>query len=568
MQAARAFTSAAEAESEGRRVVESLVVGLGVTRTFAKVLAARGHVDVARTRAFLDPKLADLTPPEPMIDRDAAADRLASAVRAKERVVVFGDYDVDGITSCAVMTSALRALGGDVAPVLASRFDGGYGFSDRALARVLERSPSLIVTCDCGSSDHARIDDARRRGIDVVVIDHHLVPKDPLPAVAFLNPHRPECRFPFKHLASCGLALSLVAAVRTRLSVALDLKPLLDLVALGTIADVAPLVGDNRALTRAGLRRLATSPRPGLEALVEIAGIPAAASISGDDVSFRLAPRINAPGRVGSPDAALELLLENDLARARQLAAVVERDCKTRREIERAVTAEAMAQVEATGQREAPAIVVAADGWSIGVVGIVASRLVDAFGVPVVVVGLEGSEGRGSVRGPAGSRLHDALRRCDAALLGFGGHQAAAGLHVERKKVEELREAFASACVSCDASDGEVCDGRTDVEWDPSDDPWSVLVDCERLEPCGEGNPSPSIVISKAEIVSARVLKGAHLRLVARAGGRFIDAFGYELASKAPSRGARVELRGKLRRDDHRGRGAWELRMEEIVSTG
>jgi single-stranded-DNA-specific exonuclease len=581
MQAARAFTPAVPFEKVEDDVVESLRVGLNATHTFARLLAARGHVDVARAKSFLDPRLADLTPPESMIDREAAADRLASAVRRRERVVVFGDYDVDGITSCAIVTLALRALGGEAVPVLASRFDGGYGFSARALERVMQASPALIVTCDCGSSDHARLDDARRKGVDAVVIDHHLVPPDPLPAHAFLNPHRPECRFPFKHLASCGLALSLVAAVRTRLGVSFDLRPLLDLVALGTVADVAPLVGDNRALVRAGLHRAATSPRVGIEALAEIAGIAPGASISGEDVSFRLAPRINAPGRLGAPDVALELLLETDLIRARTLAARVEQDCTRRKEIERALVAQAKAQVEETGQTSAPAIVVGGEGWNVGVVGIVAARLVDEFQVPVVVVGFEGTQGRGSVRGPTGSRLYDALQRCASTMIGFGGHQAAAGVHVERTKMESLREAFASACeaitASAHARDGvsdEESDVRTarvsprsDVALDPRDDPWSVLVDCERLEPCGEGNPSPSLRIQGAEVVSARALKGDSLRLVVRlegGNGRFLDAFGYGLASHEPARGSIVDLRGRLRRDTYRGRGAVELRITGI----
>jgi len=363
--------------------------------------------------------------------------------------------------------------------------------------------------------------------------------------------------------------------VRARLGIAFDLKPLLDLVALGTIADVAPLVGDNRALVRAGLQRVALQPRPGVEALAEIAGIPAASSISGEDVSFRLAPRINAPGRLGSPDVALQLLLESDLSRARTLAAAVEQDCQRRKEIERAITAAAIEQVEQTEQTHAPAIVVAGDGWSVGVVGIVAARLVDAYGVPVVVVGLEGNEGRGSVRGPAGSRLHDALRRCEGTLVGFGGHQAAAGLHVERKKVNELREAFAAACVTVHASDASQSDVRTtrvaaraETALDPRDDPRAVLLDMERLEPCGEGNPQPSLVIQRVEVVSSRIMKSEHLRLVVRHAGRFLDAFGYGLASKEPVRGAVIDLHGRLRRDAYRGRGAVEMRIEEIVSVG
>ena len=567
MQAARA-TAIVDAGA----IAERLRVGLGLTRTVADVLAARGHVDVERTRAFLDPRLADLTPPEAMLDRERAAERLARAVRGRERVVVFGDYDVDGITSCAVLTSALRAFGGEVVTLLASRFDGGYGFSARALERALAASPAVIVTCDCGSSDHPRLAEAAARGVDVLVIDHHLVPAAPLPAHAFLNPHRPECGFPFKHLASCGLALSVAAAVRAKLGVALDLRPLLDLVALGTVADVASLVGDNRALVRAGLHRVATSPRPGIEALAEVAGIAPGVAISGEDIAFKLAPRINAPGRLGAPDLALELLLAETVVEARALAARVEQDCKTRREIERRLTAEALAQVESTGQGDAPAIVVAGQGWHVGVVGIVAARLVDAFGVPTVVIALDGAEGRGSVRGPSGSRLHDALTRSSTALLGFGGHQAAAGVHVASDSVERLRASFREACAAQAGGDGERSDVRRtrvaprwDARLDPHDDPHAVVVDLERLEPCGEGNVAPLLSVADVEVVSVRVMKDEHLRLVVRHGGRLLDAFGYGLGSVAPARGAIVELHGRLRRDTYRGRGAVELRLTAVV---
>ncbi|MBI2392875.1 MAG: DHH family phosphoesterase [Deltaproteobacteria bacterium] len=549
---------------------------LGLTHSVASVLAARGHDDPARTRRWLDLRLADLTPPERMIDRDAASERVADAVRRKERVIVCGDYDVDGITSAAVVTSAIRALGGDATPLLASRFDGGYGFSDRALQRVLEAKPTLVVTCDCGSSDHPRLDALRRAGIDAVVIDHHLVPPEPLPVVAFLNPHRPECGFPFKGLASCGLALSLAAAVRARLAAALDLRPLLDLVALGTVADVAPLEEDNRALVKAGLVRIATAPRAGIEALAEVAGVKPGAAISGEDIGFRFAPRINAPGRLGSPDPSLQLLLASDRDEARALAGKLEQDTRARREIERKIFDAAVQQVGETGQIERPSIVVAADGWNVGVVGIVAARLVERFGVPVIAIGLDGAEGRGSVRGPEGSRLYDALSRCREALVGFGGHQAAAGVHVAAREVERLRDLFAQACgdlASVDPGLGEAGRGSHvrgrvatafEAALDPRDDLWSVIVDLERLEPCGERNRAPTFGVVGAEVLSARAMKGEHLRLALSWEGRALEAFGYGLAREAPQVRSRIDLIGQLRRDDYRGRGAVELRIGAI----
>ncbi len=567
-----AKTSSPSEDTPSENTIARLRDGLGLTHTIATVLASRGHDDPRATRAWLDLRLADLTPPEAMIDREAAASRIADAIRRRERVVVFGDYDVDGITATAILVTTIATLGGDVTPLLASRFDGGYGFSARALEKALALKPALVVTCDCGSSDHDRLEGLRRAGVDAVVIDHHLVPKEALPALAFLNPHRPECGFPYKGLASCGLALSVAAAVRAKLGVAFDLRPLLDLVALGTVADVAPLTGDNRALVKAGLARLATSPRPGLEALAELASVKPGSAISGEDIAFRFAPRINAPGRMGSPDASLNLLLSRDRDEARAIAAELEQATRARREIERRIFEEAVTQVGETGQIERPAIVVAKDGWHVGVVGIVAARLVDRFGVPVIAVALDRdggrAEGRGSVRGPQGSRLHDALVRCKEALLGFGGHQAAAGVHVSAADVERLRDLFAQACGDAEVARGSHVRGRTspvsDAELDPRDDPWGVIVDLERLEPCGEGNRAPILALPGAEVRSVRVMKGEHLRLVLAWEGRTLDAFGYGMAQEAPSERSRIDLIAQLRRDTYRGRGAVELRISSV----
>ncbi len=349
------------------------------------------------------------------------------------------------VTAAALITDVLRTLGAEVVPALADRFDGGYGLSGPALARVLATGASLLVTCDCGSSDHERLDGVRRAGMDAVVIDHHRVPDEPLPALAFLNPHRPECGFAYKGLASVGLALSVGAGVRAELGVALDMRRWLDLVAIGTIGDVAPLDGDNRALVRAGLALLAKGGRPGTRALAEIArcgtGVP-----TGEDVSFRLAPRINAPGRLDKPDLALALLLATSDVEARQIAAEVEIFCTRRKEVERAVTAEALEMLGDSALAGLPAIVLGRQGWHPGVVGIVAGRLASRFGKPTIILALDGARARGSVRGPAGFSVYDALVRVRDVLIGFGGHHAAAGVEMASDRLETLRERFADAC--------------------------------------------------------------------------------------------------------------------------
>jgi single-stranded-DNA-specific exonuclease len=476
--------------------------------------------------------------------------------------VVFGDYDCDGMTSAAIFTEALRKLGGDVTPVLASRFDGGYGFSKTALERVLALRPGLIVTCDCGSSDHASLELVKERGIDAVVVDHHLVPEQPLPVMAFLNPHRPGCGFPYKWLASCGLALSVLAAVRAELGQALDLKPLLDLVAIGTIGDVAPLDGDNRALVRAGLKVLGDAQRPGVRALLELANIEPGQPLSAEDVAFRIAPRLNAPGRLGAPDLSVQLLLADNLDTARALAAELEQRQIERRAVQDRMLAEALEEVEREGFRQRSAIVIGREGWNHGIVGIVAGRLAADLKRPVAVIGFENGIGRGSVRGPKGSRLHDALSACSPLLRRFGGHQAAAGLEVAIDSLLQLREAFEAACAAqpaLEAGDDEPC-----VRLAPGDNLSRVLADLAQLEPCGESNPAPLLALV-GRVVSAREVTGGHLKLeLALDSGERLGAFGIGLGHRAAGLSGDVAVSGKLRPDRYRGGNAIELKLHKI----
>lgn len=550
----------------------------GVSSAVGQVLLHRGLTSAASARAFLDPRLADMAQPEAMAGRAEAAERLARAVRARERIAVFGDYDVDGMTSAAIVADVLEALGGDVRALVASRFAGGYGFSDEALARVRETGASVLVTCDCGSSDHARIHEARRRGVDVIVVDHHLVPEEPLPALAFLNPHRPECAFPYKHMTSAGLALSLGAAVRAAVGQRVDLRGWLDLVALGTVADVGVLDGDNRRLVRAGLRVLAAPDgRPGIAALREAARLRHGGALTSHDVAFKLAPRLNAAGRLGDPSITLALLRARDPAEARLAAATIERLNEERRAIEQRVTAAAIAQVEAVyGPRPKCGVVVADEGWHRGVVGITAARLVDRFGVPAVVVGVEDGVGHGSVRGPEGFRVHDAVARCAGALERFGGHQAAAGLTVRATRVEALRAAFADATTHGGATETRAAEpgpseatggmaGRlVDVLVGADDFGLPTAADLAQLEPLGLGNEEPLFGARGAKVERAGVVNDRHLKLTLRLGRERLEAFGYDLAHRRDALGAAVDVVGALRPDAFRGGDAVALRIVDV----
>ncbi len=545
------------------QAAKALTDELGLSFTVADWLAKRGHEPGEQLSRWLRPKLAHLTSPASMADLPQAAERIAKAVRERERIVVFGDYDCDGITSTAVLTEVIGALGGEVTPLLANRFAGGYGFSDQALQRVRAADAQLLITCDCGSSDHPRLEATREAGIDAVVLDHHLVPPRPLPVVAFLNPQRPDCGYPYKGLASCGLALLLATALRKVLGADLDVRRWLDLVALGTVADVAPLDGDNRLLVTRGLHVLNAGQRVGLGALAANANNGRKLPIGAEAVAYQIAPRINAPGRLGDPMLALRLLLETDATRAWEHAAALEQLSQQRRTIQRTMTAEAISDIAAHGWAGDPALVLARQGWHPGVVGIVAGRIADQYRKPTIVIALEGETGRGSARTPSGFRLYDAIARCKDQLVGFGGHQAAAGVEIRTDRVGRFRDCWRGACGE-QIQDGPPLGAavQADVRLDPRDDLLQVLADLEQLEPCGQANPAPRLLIESVQVLSTRRLK-EHLKLEVKLRGRRLSAFGPDMGPLADSlAGKQISVIARIKRDHWRGGSAPELLLE------
>jgi single-stranded-DNA-specific exonuclease len=538
----------------------------GISPSVAQVLLNRGISQEVGARYFLGPKLAHLTHPGAMADRTLAASRLAEAIRKGERIVVFGDYDVDGTTSAAVLSGILAALGAEVRTLLANRFLGGYGLSDAALDRCLAERPHVLVTCDCGSSDHDRVARARASGVDVIVVDHHLVPERPLAAIAFLNPHRPQCGFPYKGLCSAGLALSLGAALRVELKANIDLREWLDLVALGTIADVAPLDGDNRALVRAGLVLLASeSARPGIVALRETAKLRSCAQLAAVDVAFRMTPRLNAAGRLGDPAITLQLLQARTMSEARALAVQIERLNSDRKDFERSATAAALVQLGPVTRDSCAGIVAAGEGWHRGVVGITAARLVDRYQKPALAIALHEGFGHGSGRAPDGFPLHAALLRTSHLLEKFGGHDAAVGLTVRADRIEQLREAFEQACAELTSTTRDVEEVLVDAHIDGNIYTLPTASELSLLEPLGEANPEPVFQV-RGELLRADVVGQDHLKLTLRIGARELSAFGYELGAKKAELGERIRAYGPLRPDTYRGGDRVEMRILHVHS--
>ena len=535
------------------------------TLTIFEYVSRLGYQGAEQQLRFLDPKLSGLTNPSGMKDRGLAAERIAQAVQAGQRIVVFGDYDCDGMTATAILSEVLGELGASVVPLLASRFDGGYGVSERALRRIVEQKPHLVVTCDCGSSDHLTLRQLTEAGIDVIVIDHHLVPDEPLPVLAFLNPHRPDCSFPYKGLASCGLALSIAAELRKQLGVDLDMRRWLDLVAIGTIADVAPLSGDNRILVRAGLQKLKEAQRPGLRALMDLIGIDRSFPLTAADIGFRIAPRLNAPGRLQAPDRAFELLVERDPLKADQVAHDVEHLCQKRRVEQATILAEAEIDLAALVRNSGEPIVVGREGWNHGIVGIVAGRLADQYQAPTVVIGFEGGVGRGSVRGPAGFPLFDAIAESSELLQRFGGHQAAAGLEIAWGHLPAFRAAFSQACAK--RKDYQAPPSAPALAVHPGDRMSDILSDLYLLEPTGEGNAAVSLALS-CHVKTCRQVRGGHVKLEMELdSGEKVGGFGPGLAEQLAEFTGRATVIGQLRPDTYRGGGAVELLVKSVTAT-
>lgn len=530
------------------------------SKYFSWLLFQRGFRDREGADQFLNPKLKALKDPSGMLDRDKAATRVAKAIAGKECIAIFGDYDVDGATSACILAEVIEALGGTVHVFSALRFDGGYGLSEPAIHRIKKVKPNVLITCDCGSSDHERIRMANGFGMDVIVLDHHLVPKETLPSYAFINPHRPECPFPYKGMASAGLAFLLAAAIRTELRVELDLKPWLDLVAIGTIADVAPLTEDNRVLVRAGLLRLQRETlRPGLEMMFQKAKIVRGA-FGAYDVAFRIAPRLNAAGRMDDPKYAMAVLRAKSRAEAKEAVDALEKLNDLRKTAQEKISAEAETMVmerwfsdpKGGAPQEAAlgGIWIGKRGWHPGVVGIVASRLVDKFKVPTVVLGFDDQGvGHGSGRTPPGFPLHDEVSKLKEHLIKFGGHNVAIGITMHESKLDMIQEAFSEQCKVFKRESNPPA---------PSE-PKHLLVD-ERdvpsfdemlmLEPLGESNRATGIVIKNVKVLERSQIQNKHLSLKLQLGRLTIRAFGFGMAQDAPD--TIQTITGSFRTDGYR----------------
>lgn len=545
--------------------IPRLLTEAGYTPLLAALLWRRGIDTPEEAEAFLRGGPELLGDPMLLEDMDKAADRLRLAIERRETVAVFGDYDVDGITSACLVTSWLRSKGLKCEPYIPDRLEEGYGLNMAAMDTIKSRGASLIVTVDCGITAAQEAAYAASLGMDMIVTDHHECGACPLPeAVAVVDPKRPDGSYPNADLAGVGVAFKLLCAVEGGPEQILD--GYADLIATGTIADVMPLTGENRYIVRRGLAMLANSSRPGIRALLAEAGA-LGKRISATTVGFTLAPRLNAAGRLGRADVAVRLLLTEDEEEAARLAAELCRLNRERQELEHCIYEEAHELLSASKPTEP--IVLAAEGWHQGVIGIAASKLAEEFSLPTVMICLDGENGKGSCRSCGGFNLFDALSACSEWLEGFGGHALAAGLSIKREQVEGFRAALAEYYRSVPPAKAPclVCDLRVE-------DPALLSMDCvsslEQLEPYGTGNPRPTLCIVDALLDRVTPIGGGrHLKLRLEKGGVFFDCVMFSRREEDLNvhEGDRVDAAFYPQINEYHGRNSVQLLMTDLRQT-
>ena len=528
----------------------------GVSPLAAMALCARGLDTPEKARAFLDAGRGRLADPFLMRDMDKAAARVRLALDRGETVAVYGDYDVDGITSTCLLTHFLRREGGTVIPYIPDRLEEGYGVNREALAALRERGVSLVVTVDCGITAVEEAACAAGLGMDLVITDHHEC-KEVLPAAAaVVDPRRSDCPYPFKSLAGVGVALKLALALGGPDREGELLERYADLAAVGTVADVMSLTGENRTIVRLGLDALARTERPGLRALLREAGMEEK-PLTAMAVGYTLAPRINAAGRMGCAGLAGELLLTDDPARGEELARQLCQLNRERQAIEGDIYAQCEAMARALPRQRRYALVLSGEHWHQGVVGIVASRLAEKYACPAFMICLQDGKGKGSCRSYAGFNLFAALERCAPLLEGFGGHELAAGFTIREENIPAFADAMNEYVRS--VTGGEEMVSVLDVDGVVEDPDLLTLENVEGLdllEPCGSGNPRPVFALTGCTVTSlSEVGGGRHLKLKLAAGGRTLDAifFSATAAGAGVAAGDRVDAAFTPQVNEYRG---------------
>jgi single-stranded-DNA-specific exonuclease len=555
-------------------VVEGIQTHLGCSPVMAAVLANRGIFSAGAARAFMDYSLSSLRPPFAIRDMDAAVDRITTAVLNREKILIFGDYDVDGITATALLLEFLQSAGADVSYYIPHRTREGYDLqTDHILRVALPLGVDLLITVDCGSGRHDAVMAAQKSGIDVVITDHHTIGSPP-PASAVVNPRRQDCGAGFEHLSGAGVAFALIISLRKHLrSIQFwqdrpepNLKNYCDLVALGTVADMVPLVQENRILSRIGLEVINRGRRTGLTALIRSSGIKGDADM--DDISFRLAPRLNAAGRLGHAKTAVELLTAKDPRYAEEISLKLNAMNKLRQDTEKQMLEKILAGLEKHPDHlKKNSLVLSHSEWHEGVIGVAAAKLTEKFFRPVILISEKNSMGKGSGRSIPGINIYDALGSCREHLDRFGGHPMAAGLRIQRDRIDAFREAFEQAVSRM--SSPETFSRVVPIDYELNFDQirGGLIDEMESLMPFGEGNPEPLFLARDVRVVSSWIVGRHHRKMGLCQGtdknGAVIGAIHFN-ADTASLRDSYEQIAFRLRWNRWNGCKAPQIIIEEI----
>jgi len=516
-------------------VVATLAKEINVPESIAKILVYRGIADYDRAKEYFRPSLTQLHDPFLLDGMEVAVARIRAALAANEHMFVFGDYDVDGTNGAAMLYLFLRDRGGNVDYYIPDRLKEGYGISHQGIDRAIELGVTLFLAIDCGITAVDQIAYASEKGLDVIICDHHEAGQTLPKALAVLDPIKPGDTYPFKFLCGCGVGFKLIQGLARSMGDESLVTPFLDFVTLASTADIVPLTGENRVLVKIGLQSINTAPRPGIKALIEIAGLRPG-NITTGQIVFALAPRINAVGRLGDATRAVRLLTSEDADEARSLAQVLEEENRNRRRIDEDTFADAQQLAEECLDLDTdPAIVLHQEHWHPGVVGIVASRMVERYYKPSIMMATVDGVAKGSARSVSGFDIYEALKRCEDKLLQFGGHKYAAGVTVDLSRLDEFRDAFNAAVKLLMKEELKTPEIRIDLELTLSDiTPWFVKL-LREFAPFGPNNTRPTFLTRNLEVAgSPRIVGRNHLRFRVRQNGMVFDAIGFGLGEHLP----------------------------------
>ncbi|MBM2837400.1 MAG: exonuclease RecJ [Deltaproteobacteria bacterium] len=527
---------------------KTLAASLNISTITSQLLINRGISDIQQAERFLSSTLSDIRSPLVMKGMKEGVERVLKALHNKEKIAIYGDYDVDGITSTSILLMFLKSAGADVSYYIPERIAEGYGLNADAISGLAERGVTLLITVDCGISDHPEVKLAKELGMDVIVTDHHEVPDDLPPAYAIINPKQSGCPFPFKNLAGVGVAFNFIIALRATLrdegfwkeKEVPNLKEYLDLVALGTVADVVPLVDENRIFVKYGLMELTASIKPGIIALKEISGLNDV-PINAGMVGYRLAPRINAAGRVGKGVDGVRLLTSESYDEAASIAKLLDDGNKERQGLEEVILREATEMVESGRIEDRKSIVLASENWHPGVIGIVASRIAEKYYRPTVMIALKNWIGKGSARSIHSFMLYEGLKECSHLLNEFGGHDYAAGLSINEENIEKFRDAFERVASNKLSDEDMVPEMDIDATMDLNDVTEDLVKELDNLAPFGEANPEPLLCSTGLGIADCRVVGNNHLKMKVKQGGTVRDAIGFGMGNLNLSPGINLD---------------------------